>query len=494
MPIFEVERNGQTFEIDAPNMDAAIKALDGYQPSAPPARPRLTDAFASAYSGMYGAGTPESLQAQTDVARGVAKGGANTAIGLGELVHRVPGVSRTIDAAYGRPVSQQSFREARAAVQPRNSDEAVGFYGEQVLENLLPTGAVSRGVRFAAEVGKSGLLTAAQGGSARDTGIAAVSSAVIPGGGAVRRTGQAIADQAVPLVRAAIKPTVASLRRITGQGGMDAKANALVRFIIDNRLTTADKARTLFTETEHELQRVLSVRNAPTDAATRASRYLQALERSAARQGLGASDVAQINNAAAELLQGPMGRDVVTMVPTPSQILGPNGQPLMVLRPQTTRQLHTQVPATEALDSARSSSRWSTRRAWGEQRGATTEAAKSVERAQRDAVKAAVPEAAPLLRTEGQALKAEEVLDRMAQRTGNRESVSLPATVMAAGGREVLAFASNWLRNNQMRAGMWADALGKAIQAGNAPLAADILKRLSVGTISQAVRTPATAQ
>lgn len=420
-----------------------------------------------------------------DVAIGAVKGAGNTAIGLGELVHRIPGVSRGVDALYDAVgidavPSREAFPAARALVQPTNTAQKVGFYGEQIGEFFLPAGAVSRGARIATEAVKSGGLTAAQGGSDRAAMADAGLSLVIPGAGAVRRGGKAIADAAEPLVRAAIKPTVASLRRITGGGGLDAKANAMVRFIIDNRLTTPEKARALFQEAEHELQRVLSVKNAPTDAATRAGRYLQALERSAGRQGLGADDVALIRKSADDLLAGPMGETVGVTA---------NGEPIRALR--------AAVPAKEALDSARASSRWTTRKSWGEQKGATTEAAKAVERAQRDAVKT-IPEAKALLGTEAKALQSAEALDRMAQRASNRDAVSLPAHVIAgaelASGRvPMLAFAANWLRNNQMKAGMWADSLGKAIQAGNAPMVSDILKKLGVGASSQAMRpAPAT--
>lgn len=436
-----------------------------------------------------------------DVGIGIVKGGTNTAIGLGEMVHSIPGVSAAVDYLYGRPVSARSFTEARQSVQPTNTAQRVGFYSEQIGEFFTPIGAAGK-TKALLEIGKSGVLTGLQGGSKADVAIDAGLSAVIPGAGFVRRAGKAVGDQAVPLVRAAIKPTVTALRRIANGPvrGLDAKGNALVRFIIDNKLSTPEDARALFQRAEHELQRVLTVKNAPTDAPTRATRYLEALERSAAKQGLGADDVAQINQAAAELLQGPMGRDVITMVPTPHPtLLGANGQPLTVLRPQTSRALRTDVSAAEALDSARSSGRWSTNKQWGEQKGTAVESRKAVERAQRDAAKQAVPEARDLLRTQSQAISSEGVLDRMASRTGNRDAVSLPAAAVAAGelakgNLPILSFATNWLRNNQLKAGMWADSLAKAIEKGNAPLVADILKRLGVGSASQAMRTPATAR
>jgi hypothetical protein len=432
-----------------------------------------------------------------DVGIGAAKGVANTVAGLGELVHRIPGVTPAVDALYGRPVSQEAFAAARRVTQPTTPAQRVGYTVEQMGEFFLPTGATK--LKLASEAAKSAVLTLAQSGSPATAATSAGLTAVIPGAGAVRRGAQALRESAEPLVQAALKPTLASLKRITGAGGLDAKATALVRFIIDRKLTTPEKARQLFAETEHELQRVLRLKNAPTDAATRADRYLRALERSASKQGLAADDVAQINKAAAELVEGAMGRDVITMVSTPHPtLLTAQGTPILVLRPKVTRALRPDVPATEALESARASSRWTTRKAWGEQKGATTESAKAVERAQRDAVKEAVPDARRLLQTEAKSLQSADALERMAQRTGNRDAVSLPTHVIAAGelatGRvPVLAFAANWLRNNQMKAGIWADVLGRAIEKGNAPLAADILKKLGVGGASQVMR-PATAR
>lgn len=181
-----------------------------------------------------------------------------------------------------------------------------------------------------------------------------------------------------------------------------------------------------------------------------------------------------------------MGKDVVTMVSTPHPTLvQPNGQPFMVLTPKTTRALRTDVMADEALDSARASSKWTTRKQWGEQKGTRMEAEKAVERAQRDAVKEAVPEARPVLAKQGNAIRSAETLDRMQLRAGNRDAVSLPAHVIAAGeiatGRvPLMAFAANWLRNNQMKAGIGADALAKAIQRNDVRSVSEILGRLGV--------------
>lgn len=439
---------------------------------------------------------PESRGGVADVGVGLAKSAAGTVIGLGETMaapmRMIPGVRDYV----GTPEEFEGARNAYAT--PTNTIQQVSKTVGDVAQFFAPTGAAGK-VKLASEIGKAGLLTKAQGGTGGQAATSGVLTAVVPGAGAVVKGAQALRASAHPLVRAAIKPTVTALKRVAGGGNLDAKARALVDFVIEHRLTTPEKARALFTRTEQELQAILAKNPAATDAATRASRYLTALERSAAKQGLGADDVAQLRNAAAGLLEGPMGDDVVTMVsqahPT---LVNPQGQPIQVLVPQVTRQLRSSVPADEALESARASSRWSTNKQWGEMKGTSVEAQKAVERAQRDAVKAAVPEAKGALAVESKALKSEEVLARMQQRAGNRDTVSLPAHVIAAGelasGRvPFLAFAANWLRNNQLKAGMWADRLGKAIEEGNTPQVTEILKRLGVGAAAQQMRpVPAT--
>lgn len=448
---------------------------------------------------------------------GAAKGAGTTAANLGDWASKIPavgpaltGLGNELGGAYAgvmhdttaAPVTpEQAARFAADATTPTNTAQSVGKGIEQVAEYFVPAARaekVASGVaanipkylrlfpHMAAQAATGAAVATAQGG---DPTTALVSGAVTPVVGAGgNRVLQWAGERAAPLVRAAIKPTVTAMKRVAGasQTGIDAQAEKLVQFILTNKITDAEGARKILQNAEWELQRVLSVKNAPTDAPQRALRYLQALERSAGKQGLPAGDVATIRNAMGELLESGMGEDVITMVPTPHPTLvGPNGKPITVLMPQTSRALRTDVSAKEALDSARSSSRWSTRKAWGEQKGAETEAGKAVERAQRDAVKAAVPEARPLLQQEGEAIRAAEVLDRMAFRAANRDAVSLPAHVVAAGemasGRvPIVAFAANWLRNNQLKAGMWADALRRGIARNDVKTVGTALERLGI--------------
>lgn len=492
---------------------AAATAPDGWtlvQPAAPPGSATIGDHLAAkgnpvwnAYAQMGNAmGNPETVRGEGDLATGAVKGALHTAVGLGELVHRIPGVDTAVDWLYGTPgLSQAAFADANQRLTPNSTGERIGYNAEQAAEFAVPIGAEGAASK-AAEVTKNALTAAAQGGTKGDVAITAALTAV-PAGAIVRKAGQMVGETAEPLVRSALKPTISSMRRITGNQGMDAKANALVRFVLDNKLTTPDQARQVFQDAESELQRVLATKNAPTDAATRADRYLQALKRSAAKQGLNDSDVAAIENAGRELLNGPMGQDVVTQTTAmqPSTILGPDGKPVMVpvTTTQTTRELRPSVPADEALTSARASGRWSTRKAWGEQKGASMEAQKAVERAQRDATKSAIPETVPLLARQGQAIQATQALDRMQMRAGNTEPVSpfdvtTGAVEVAHGRPPVLAVGRAWLRSpqNKIRAGIWAKTLENAIVNGNAPLTADILSRLGVGVTAQMLQ-PATA-
>lgn len=434
------------------------------------------------------------------VAVGIGKGLLNTAIGMGELAYNyVPAVRALSDSMTGG--GDQFFDEARKSIQPASPLEKVGFVGEQMAEFFVPgaqaeklaASVASKLPKYTRLLPKMGAQSAANAGMAEvqgnNTTTAAVTGAAVPVvGGAVGSAVRWVGSKAEPLVRSAIKPTVSSMRKIAGASadGLDAKAEQLVTFIIDNKVTTPQKAVAIMSIAEGELKALLASKNAPTDAAERALRYLQGLERSAQKQGLAADDVAVIRNAAAELLEGRMGEDIVTMVPKPHPtLLGPNGQPVTVLVPEVTRQLRATVPADEALEAARASSQWSTRKQWGEQKGARMEAEKAVERAERDAVKVAVPEAKPLLQREGMAKQARDVLDRMQLRAGNRDAMGLPASIIAAaevshGKIPLTAFAANWLRNNQLKSGMWAHALRKAVERNDVRTLATAFERLGI--------------
>lgn len=451
-----------------------------------------------------------------DVATGFAKGAADTAVGLGRLVHKIPGVSEGVDKLYdmaGVPGmdSAQAFEgqnaETGLGLDATNTAQKVGKFIEQGAEYAIPVGGAEKAAAgIAARIAPNATGAAARvlpkvaANAAASAGVAAahgddMSTAAMLGGaipvvGAVAGgVANASKGAASRFVRAAIKPTVTEMKQTAGasHAGLDNVANRLAQFIIDHRLTSPEQAQAIINEAESTVQSMVG--GQATDAPARAARYLSALERSAAKQGLGASDVATIRNAAAELANGPMGRDVVTATTTmqPGKILNAQGQPVMtpVTSHQTTRALRPSVPADEALTSARASSKWSTRKSWGELKGADTEASKAVERAQRDAVKVAVPESRPVFNTYSKAIKARDVLSRMAFRQGNRDVVGMPQQIVAGhellqGRPPIMALAANYVRDNQLKLGIWADKLGNAIKNNDVQTVTGILGRFGV--------------
>lgn len=456
----------------------------------------------------------EETPISPDLYAGFAKEVGARAVQLGRLVHKIPGV----DALLGSIPEDASDR---LGLVPSNPGQKTGQSMEQIAEFMVPSaGAENLAASVAAKVAprfvnaprfvqaaaklaprmvtqgaSAGAVTAAQGGNPVTGAIIGATGPVI--GAGTTATAQAVGGMAAPMVRAAIKPTITAMRRVAGATaeGLDAKASSLVNFIIDKGLTTAAKAHVLITNAETELQRVLKTSTAVTDAPTRALRYLDALEKSAAKQALPAEDVAILRNAAAEVLEGKLGKDEITMVLKPHPTLvKPDGQPFMVLTPETARVPRVDVSPQEAMDLARSNSRWSTRKQWGEQKGATMEASKAIERAERDAVKIAVPEARPILADYSKGIQAKEVLDRMQFRQANREGIGMPEKIMAgaemaSGKLPVLAIASNWLRNNGLKGGIWADRLSKAVQQQNVTEVSSILNRLGV-SLTAASATP----
>jgi hypothetical protein len=209
------------------------------------------------------------------------------------------------------------------------------------------------------------------------------------------------------------------------------------------------------------------------DTAERIPRYLKAVQRSAQGKIAPGGDPAAVASVGDDVLRGPLAEDVVTtsMGPSPSGLVDEFGKPFQVPIEKTTRALRTNVTPTEGLTAARAQGRWGNRKSWGELKGAEQEGSKAAERAVRDSVKEAVPAARPILQEQGDALKAFPVLDRMAMREANRDQISLPAWVMAAGSgtpgaRTALAALANYVRNNQLQMGMKAPAVGQALMQG----------------------------
>lgn len=98
-----------------------------------------------------------------DVAKGAGKRVLDYAVSGGEIVHKIPGVSRAVDRLYGQEgLSQQSFPQAHEALEPQNTAEAIGRFGTDVASMAVPGAQVARATKALPMVSQM----AAQGGTA----------------------------------------------------------------------------------------------------------------------------------------------------------------------------------------------------------------------------------------------------------------------------------------------------------------------------------------
>lgn len=167
----------------------------------------------------------------SDAILGAAKGAGQTATNLGELVHRIPGVTGAVDDLYGTPgLSHAAFTEANADLAPEGVMQHIGKIGEQLAEWFVGGPKISQaatsladtvGPKIAPYVGKtlstmlpravvegagSGAMAAAQGG---DPKTAAVLGAVgVPAAGALSGAlERGLESSAVKSMTQALAPT-----------------------------------------------------------------------------------------------------------------------------------------------------------------------------------------------------------------------------------------------------------------------------------------------
>lgn len=152
----------------------------------------------------------------TNLAIGAVKGAGQTAVNLGKMVQKVPGVTRAVDALYGAPgISSTAMQEADRVLTPANTTQRVGKMGEQAAELILPARAIQRaGVEAAARYGPQLASTIGET-AAKLLPNAAVQAA----GGAGMSAAQggnpvvgAVLGGAVPAIGAALDEIPASLR------------------------------------------------------------------------------------------------------------------------------------------------------------------------------------------------------------------------------------------------------------------------------------------
>lgn len=182
----------QTYRVTDPQTGRTVK-LTG---DSPPTEAELTEIFAKLGGAQSQPTQPQQPNAPEQGAiggfvEGAVKGAANTLVGLGEMVHKIPGVSTAVDAIYGTPgLSKTAFPVAREAVKPTTTAQKVGYGAEQLGEFFIPGSAPGK-IGKLGEVARSVGLTQAQTGNTK----AAVTAGAMTGA----------VNAAVPAVKAAAK-------------------------------------------------------------------------------------------------------------------------------------------------------------------------------------------------------------------------------------------------------------------------------------------------
>ena len=174
----------QTFQVTAPDGKTTLEITGDRVPTAAelqeifkasgvnvPAAPVSTQLETPVQSRAEAAGMPPIV----DVGVGAVKGAAKTAVGVGELVSNIPGVSHALDAVYGPEVRKGSFDWARSFLKPTNTAQAIGQGAEQVGEFFMPAAKLGH-IKTALKTG-SGLLNAIAGMGVEGVSAAAVDAA-----------------------------------------------------------------------------------------------------------------------------------------------------------------------------------------------------------------------------------------------------------------------------------------------------------------------------
>lgn len=427
----------------------------------------------------------------------------------------------TFEWSGAEPPSDDDMAEVFAEAQTAPANEREQGIRDRMTAQGVPSDRIESGLKFDAEMdaardkalpgalalgggffgGPAGaglgayVGSRATGESVGDSAVTGALNAVVPAAVSkgMSALGGFVKNKAVPMVSAAVKPSVALLRRRAGIEGTTPSAvgNRIANTILKEGLKTSDDAQALVGGLDKEVMAAVNgAGDKKLDIATRIPRYLGALTRKVENQITPGRDRTAIQNFGRELIEdSPLSaRTGETALADPSletalvRILNEArnmGKP--ALRAQGTtgpsasfrsgqpRALRTDVSPAEGLKIARAKSFFDK-----DASGASVAAGKATERALRDSVKQAVPEAAPLLQRQGQALDAAKVLEDMAVRTGNRDAMSLPGIVGAApalaqGKVPILGMLSQFMRNNQMKVGHAAYKYGPKMQRGAAP-------------------------
>lgn len=220
MPIFEIEQDGKTFDVDAPDMASAVAAVKKMgQPARTPDRPQglstLGEQIRAKYPnssdrlmGEFDKFDAANRSANSDILGGLRASAASTVVGGGDVIRRGLGMERIVD----KP-------EVRALTDAPDSTLGRGAkMAGDVAQFFIPVGGVGK-VKTGLEMAKAGGLTLAQTGSpgqalasvALTGGIPAVSRAVANRAPALKRSAEKSMAQALGATKEWAKDTAAKV-------------------------------------------------------------------------------------------------------------------------------------------------------------------------------------------------------------------------------------------------------------------------------------------
>ncbi len=467
------------------------------------------DAFVKGQSDTKSIGTPEQAKGFVDAVRESMPMGTYDAIagavkGLGSTISHVTGLDQAPIEVGGQPLNK--------LLEPSNTTQSIGKFGEQAAEFAIPaTGADALALKLTGNASPALRLmtrSAAQGAVGAADAKAHGQSPIIGGiMGATSPIIGEIAGAAIPAAikalgrgtaRQALKPTYTALMKMGGFEGPAPNAEALLDFILKNKLATAADAEAFIRQLEQQkimpIARAADARGALTDAPARAQAALDA-KIAASKASAMASDVPHLEAAKQTLAEGQGSHSftnpVWTMQPSPNGILGPNGQvvqtPVLTLQ----RQLKPAMGVEETLTSARGAQ---TDAAYGigvKPKGQLA-AEKAVEIAERDAAKAAAPELEPALAEQRMAIHAKKVLGQADVREGNRDMMSLKNALMithaaTSPGTGTLMLGDGILKYAGVKGGIVLQDLAKALERKDVGLVTNLLRNMGYGAALEAL-------
>lgn len=176
-----ISPNGQAGSVPAEQLQSALAQGFKLETNSPPPVPESNGLIEGAKNIV--SGVPGVL---ANLGIGAAKGVGDAVLGAGQMVHKLPGVTKAVDALYGAPgLSERAFKEGHSEMAPTGTAQGVGKFGANVgMMALSPSSSIP------AAMAGNALLTGAQtGGNIPAMLTSGALGGVAQGAGAAMRAG-----------------------------------------------------------------------------------------------------------------------------------------------------------------------------------------------------------------------------------------------------------------------------------------------------------------